>query len=371
MDSAIILVVSDLHLGKGRFLENGQLNIMEDFEEDDRFAEFLDYYSSGEYESQCVHLVLNGDIFNLIQIDIDGVFSSIITEEVTIKALGKIIQGHPTFFTGIQRFLGCPHKKVSYVIGNHDAGMNWEGPQKLFRDRVKGSIDFTLFLELSGVHIEHGHRFEAINSVPASKYFLPGPNEETVLNLPWGSHFCIDLLPRLKKERPYIDKVRPMSAYMKWCFFHDMYYFFCVNFYILKFLWNMYFASDYGVKWSWWGPLPMLKQLTLYPNYEKQAKHILRKNSDIHTVIMGHTHLREWRKFPHNRYYFNTGTWNHIPSMDSSMHQNETNLTYVSLKIDLQREHVLSASMNSWQGKWRPYLENITLEGVSERAKAS
>ena len=61
----IILVLSDLHLGKGKFLKNGQINLLEDFLEDEKFYDFCDYYSKGEYEKEEVHLVLNGDILNL------------------------------------------------------------------------------------------------------------------------------------------------------------------------------------------------------------------------------------------------------------------------------------------------------------------
>ena len=67
----IILVLSDLHLGKGKYLKIGQLNLLEDFLEDEKFYDFCDYYSRGDYEKEEVHLVLNGDILNLIQIDID------------------------------------------------------------------------------------------------------------------------------------------------------------------------------------------------------------------------------------------------------------------------------------------------------------
>jgi hypothetical protein len=86
----LILVVSDLHLGKGKFLKNGQLNILEDFFEDDRFQEFTDYYSSGKHYWTHCHLVLNGDILNLIQIDVDGVFSSIIDGDLTVRAIKNI-----------------------------------------------------------------------------------------------------------------------------------------------------------------------------------------------------------------------------------------------------------------------------------------
>ena len=46
----LILIMSDFHLGKGKFLKNGQKNILEDFFEDDRFIELVDYYSKGKFE---------------------------------------------------------------------------------------------------------------------------------------------------------------------------------------------------------------------------------------------------------------------------------------------------------------------------------
>lgn len=119
----IVLVISDLHLGKGKFLKNGQVNLLEDFLEDEKFYDFCDYYSKGEYENEDVHLVLNGDILNLIQIDVDGVFTNIIDDEVTVRAIDAIVKGHPKFFEGLRKFLKVPNKSITYVIGNHDSGM--------------------------------------------------------------------------------------------------------------------------------------------------------------------------------------------------------------------------------------------------------
>ncbi len=64
-----IISLSDLHLGRGRYLKNGQVNLLEDFFDDEKFYEFCEYYSKGEFEKEKVHLVLNGDILNLIQIN--------------------------------------------------------------------------------------------------------------------------------------------------------------------------------------------------------------------------------------------------------------------------------------------------------------
>ena len=111
----LVLVLSDLHLGKGKFLKNGQLNILEDFLEDERFKEFCEYFSSGRYYLADVHLVLNGDILNLIQIDIEGVFHHIIDDQHTTKTVDLIFKGHKVFFKALKNFLSTPNKKVTYT----------------------------------------------------------------------------------------------------------------------------------------------------------------------------------------------------------------------------------------------------------------
>jgi hypothetical protein len=62
------IVVSDFHLGKGRYFENGTQNILEDFIYDREFSEFLNYHRSGAFAEADVEVILNGDILNLLQI---------------------------------------------------------------------------------------------------------------------------------------------------------------------------------------------------------------------------------------------------------------------------------------------------------------
>ena len=353
------LVVSDLHLGKGKFLKNGQFNILEDFFEDERFYEFCDYFSSGRYFLQKTTLVLNGDILNLIQIDTKGVFTHIVDEEMTIQQIEDIARGHSQVFKGIKKFLKAPNKEVVIVIGNHDAGMEFPGAQKKFQELCGGDVHFCQTYSRHGVHIEHGHRFEAINTVPKDSYFLRGPQGKRILNFPWGSLFCINVLPKLKKERPYIDKVRPMSAYIKWCLFHDPAFFWklfrtCVE-YVLTTYGDYYTKQNKNFKTS----LKILKQITIYPRYEKMARRIIKKDPSIHTVVMGHTHLQEWRRFPEGKYYFNTGTWNTIPSIDAGMHQDTRHLTYCSIDVHEVTNVLVYAAVNEWKGKWKPFVEEV------------
>lgn len=359
-----ILVVSDFHLGKGRFLKNGQLNILEDFYEDERFIEFLNYHSTGTNYLSNIHLVLNGDILNLIQVDVDGVFGHVIDSNVTIEALKKVIYGHSEFFEGLKSFLSRPNKSITYVIGNHDSGMAFEGAQKHLKSVVGEKINFSMDFSYGDIHIEHGHRFDAINSVEQKKYFMEGPSGRKILNLPWGSLFCISLLPILKKERPFIDKVRPMSTYFKWCFFHDprfflkllkmlLGYFIATNFssYIKQ---NRNFKTTYNV----------LKQIAIYPQYAKKVKTILSKDESKGIVVMGHTHGLEWRKYPKDKYYLNSGTWNTIPSIDAGMHASVTKLTYILLDVHPKTGKLKDGGLREWKGKWRPFRDEVSIGGA-------
>lgn len=356
----IILVLSDLHLGKGRFLKNGQNNLLEDFLEDEKFYDFCDYYSKGDYEKENVHLVLNGDILNLIQIDIDGVYTNIIDEEVTVHAINSIVKGHAKFFEGLRRFLKVPNKKITYIIGNHDSGMAFKEAQILMRKYIGEELEFAFELQTHGVHIEHGHRFEVINTVPYTKYFMEGPNGKTILNLPWGTLFCINLLPILRKDRPNIDKVRPLGSYVRWCFFYDFAFFIKMTKIVLKYL--LYSNLDEYVKENrnFKTTLTILKQITIYPLYGKKAKGILRRNPHIHTVVMGHTHVQEWERFSENRYYFNTGTWNNIPNLDAGQFEMSSRFTYAQIKVDTKNNSLLNGKINVWKGQWKPFIEDVS-----------
>ncbi|MGB8222958.1 MAG: hypothetical protein WCF10_10225, partial [Polyangiales bacterium] len=66
--SLVRLVLSDLHLGTGT--RRGQLNPLEDFIHDDRFAELLSHYDQVVGPDGSIELILNGDIFDLLKVKI-------------------------------------------------------------------------------------------------------------------------------------------------------------------------------------------------------------------------------------------------------------------------------------------------------------
>jgi UDP-2,3-diacylglucosamine pyrophosphatase LpxH len=328
------LIVSDFHLGKGHRLPSGRLNALEDFNHDHRFREFLEYYSTGDYADAEVELILNGDILNLIQMDYHGHFTVIITEAVSIEKLKGIIAGHPKFFGAIKNFLDHPKRSLTYVIGNHDQEMMWKGTRTLFEEAIGKEVHWKNTYHLvDGVHIEHGHQYEAVNRIDPTRPFLMDGLNEPILNLPWGTLFTVQYIIKLKQVRPAIDKVRPFRLMIRWSLFNDTF---------VSLLWGVrcaiYFLSTRFSKnryrqSSLKTTLKMLLETSIFPDLSEAAKRILR-TPDIHTVIFGHTHVYKHVQVGDEKQYLNTGTWTDIINLDIENFARRSKLTYVRVEYD-------------------------------------
>ena len=180
----IKLVVSDFHLGKGHILPDGSINIFEDFYFDEKFQEFLEFYTKGEYESADVELVINGDFLNLIQTDYKGHHTHVITENIDLYKLRTIVEGHKALFDALRKFAAMPGKRITYIVGNHDQGMLWQKTRDLFDESCDTRVNFkNIVYFFDGVHIEHGHQHEASNRLDPKKFFLKKDLPEQILNL--------------------------------------------------------------------------------------------------------------------------------------------------------------------------------------------
>lgn len=328
------LVVSDFHLGRGRRLPNGAVNPLEDFLHDHRFKEFLEFYSQGKYENTEVELIFNGDMLNLIQTDYHGHFPVVITENVSVTKLRGIIEGHPVFFKSLRVFLGNPNHSLTFVVGNHDQEMLWKGTRALFEEAVGKEVTWkNIYYLIDGIHIEHGHQFEAINRIDPTRLFLTENLPEPILNLPWGTLFTVQYIVRLKMHRPAIDKVRPFRMFIWWSLMHDtmasLGHLVRLIFYFIstRFSKNRYRHSSLK------STLKMLTEASVFPDLTDAARRLLR-TPEIHTVIFGHTHVYRHVQVGEQKQYINLGTWTDIISLDIESYARRTKLTYVRVDYD-------------------------------------
>lgn len=345
------LIVSDFHLGKGPYREDGSVNVLEDFRADAKFVQFLDYHCQGEWAGGEVELVANGDIFNLLSVDLDGRMHDRITERLSVEKTEAILRGHSALFDALARFAATPGRRVTFLMGNHDPGLLFPGVQAALSRRLGAAIRFPLdAYDFDGVHVEHGMQREPMNAVPPGRWFHEGDGER-FLNLPLGSRYLIQVLNQEKAQRPYVDKVAPFAGYLRWALLNDPAAVARIavrstRFVVLAALKRIPYLD----------PLPVaelvarLLRYTAYPSLEREARHLLSRGA-YHTVIMGHTHVPMFREYARDRVYVNTGTWNAMTSLDVGTLGRSEQLTYAHVEYVEGRPR---ARLREWHGFPRP-----------------
>ena len=358
----IKLIVNDFHLGKGPLLKDGTVNILEDFRYGPKFAEFLSHYCTGEFADAEVELIINGDFLNLLQIDYLGIHSYLVTEKMVTHAVRAIIAGHADVFDAMTRFASQPNRQIAYIIGNHDIGMLFDEPRRVLRETIGKNLRFyDTYYEFDNVRVEHGHMYEAINATDPQKFVLKDPDyPEPVLNLPWASLFVAMFLPKIKKERPFVDKVKPFTGYLRWAVIHDTLFAFRTGFFIAFSFLRMFSLAkkhpllDFRLSFS------RLKGTTIYPSFVKEARKILRQNPHLNAIVFGHTHVMRYRQWGGGKEYLNTGTWNEVTSLDIADFGLQTVLTYGYIELPPTGSAAGARArirLKEWKGMWRPEVE--------------
>lgn len=218
----IKVVISDLHLGKGRTLPGGGTNSLEEFYYSEKLVEFINYYSSGAFRDYEVELIINGDFLNFLQVDYRGHFLIVQTEPVCLEVLQSIIDGHRHVFKALSEFASKNGNSITYIVGNHDQAMLWPACRECFNKAVGTAVRFkNIVYYFDGAHVEHGHMHEAANRLDPRKFFLKKDLAEPILNLPFGSHFFVEFVLKIKLKYPFVDKIRPFSKMIRWSFLNE------------------------------------------------------------------------------------------------------------------------------------------------------
>jgi UDP-2,3-diacylglucosamine pyrophosphatase LpxH len=355
------LVISDFHIGTGQ--EKGRFNPFEDFYFDEKFFEFLDYYSRGLYADWEVELIINGDFFDLLKVKVDGRWPEEITEEIAVAKLKQCILSHPILCKALKTFLLREKKSLVFIPGNHDIEFMYPKVQSLFIDHIGGDairskVKFltetdTYYLP-EGIQIAHGHQFEPNHRFDYKSIFLEKGLEAPILNLPWGSFFVLKVLNPFKEKRHHIDHIRPFKRFILGGLVFD--FWFTVRL-ILKSIY--YFISTRFFKSlkrrsRLRTTLQILrKEVFPFPNLEVSAERVLKKVQGVHTIIMGHSHQHKCRLFSNNKLYINTGTWTRMINLNLQHLGESMCLTYAIIKYPLKGE--CQVSLMKWLGTREPY----------------
>ncbi|NBU20514.1 hypothetical protein EBS43_03720 [bacterium] len=290
----IKLVISDFHLSRGPWLPDGRRNPLEDFHQDDRFYEFLDYYSSGDLTNADVELVINGDFFDplaVIPVPKAGEklrpldYPSEVEEESAVKKFQQIIQAHPITMKGLRLFIQRG-KKIIFRWGNHDAALLWPKVQDLitrelsttYPQRIEFQKDPYIF---DRICIDHGHQHEYLNQFDEKNIFIERKTTrgiQTIQNLPFGSFFVLGFINRIKLERSYINQVQPFRLYLRFALLIEPMFFFINGFRAAWFFIKMRFITHpmrfARLKKSFFLLLEVLKRLLSDFSLQKMPIHL-------------------------------------------------------------------------------------------------
>jgi UDP-2,3-diacylglucosamine pyrophosphatase LpxH len=139
-----IIVVSDLHLGRGKNPRTGRYHRLEAFFYDDDFHHFCtDLVRESRERGNRLKLVLNGDTFDLLRIEPEPDqagghwprYNRALTPTEAALTIRHILEGHPMFVRGVAEILAAGHTVV-FLPGNHDPEMQWDA----VRDEVRGAL---------------------------------------------------------------------------------------------------------------------------------------------------------------------------------------------------------------------------------------
>jgi len=364
-----VLVISDLHLGAGPFVD-GRKNFLEDFYFDDELVEFLYYYSSGAYSEREVELIINGDLFDFLAVPFIRYFDDEYwSEKAALEKLKMMIDAHPSVFVAFSKFLSIKGKRIVYIIGNHDAEMLFKGLQKYllnqfpeycrehFIIRVDNSVAYN---PIEAVAVIHGHEYEFANVFDSEINVIKDNQGHEYFVPPWGSYYVVRVINRFKGERRYVHAVKPVKHFIIHGLIYDplftlrflfatFFYFFMVRF---LHLWrqtkNLKSISNY-----------LKKELAVFRDYETLTQDYFVEHPNIKTLIVGHSHMPCFTEYADGPVFINTGTWTHTHRLGFADRNDGVMLTYA--QIDLPEKNVpktFQLALNIWKGKSNlPFVE--------------
>ncbi len=208
-----IVVIGDLHMGPG--------GPYEDFRWRDEFIHFLDALNA---EAGGTDLVINGDLFELLQSTTvpcaHGDPARGCTADEARQRLEAVIAAHAAELTAIGRFAAAGSNRVHVVPGDHDAALLlppvWRRALASF-----AAPEGRVVLAASGrwvspdgrVHVEHGHQLPL-----SADRFANWPNPVIVhdgrsyLERPWGEQVILPFYNRTEARYPIVDNIAEEGA---------------------------------------------------------------------------------------------------------------------------------------------------------------
>jgi len=238
-----LVVVSDLHLGRGRSPATKRWHRLETFLYDEDFRTFCAWLCREQAARAApLALVLNGDTFDFLRIEPDpGIdargperrFGPPPTGEAAARMAADILAGHPAFVEGLAEVLAAGHQVV-FLPGNHDIEVQLDPVQREVWEAVGARLAARgasgalarlrfepWFLHEPGrIWIEHGCQYDPENAFrfPLRRSLTGRPEEAEVAqrDLPLGNFFQKYLYNAFGHITFIVPSSRANYRYLRW-----------------------------------------------------------------------------------------------------------------------------------------------------------
>ncbi|MFZ8932392.1 MAG: metallophosphoesterase [Bacteriovoracaceae bacterium] len=361
-----ILIISDLHLGAGAYF-NGQRNLLEDFYHDKELTEFLNYYA----QMEDVELIINGDFLDFLAVPFVNFYDDEYwSEQACLEKLKVILNAHNEVFEALFNFLKHGHKKIVYIIGNHDAEFILPRLQEYFLNKIPSEYRerFVFRVEqnkpyfpIKQLAIKHGHEFEYAHNYCEHGSIKKGDDDQYYFIPPWGSYYVTRVVNKYKEERDFINQVKPIKVFILKGLFYDTFFTLrflfstCFYFFMVRVL--DFFKNDFNIASVC---SKVKKELKLFHCLEDETDKFFDSNPGLELLVIGHTHEAYLKYHGPKRSVMNTGTWTKMSFVGLGNERNGTHLTYGYIECgDGDIEHYLMC----WKGT-----NSLPFENYSSRA---
>lgn len=241
-----IVVVSDLHIGRGRNESTGRYHPLETFFHDLDMRRFLAWaVADAAQRGTKIKVVFNGDTFDLLRTEIHGPenaatrrearFGLDPTPEVAQRQMELIVAGHPVFIEALADLLSGGHQVV-FLPGNHDLELQWDAAQAPLVAAVQAALAVRPLEELGAtlagltfapwfvyepgrIWLEHGCQYDAESAFhfPLRRALeVDFPPEAAEEDLPLGSFFQRYLYNAFGAVTFLVPNTRANARYARW-----------------------------------------------------------------------------------------------------------------------------------------------------------
>lgn len=268
---ADVIVISDLHIGRGKNPATGRYFNLEAFFYDRDFERFCRYIcDDASARGTQLRLILNGDVFDFLRVEpvdptddpdrVEKRRRDRQTPAAIVRIVSEILAGHPGLVRGLAYVLRFA-EKVVFLPGNHDLELQWSSVQNEVRrallaevqhqageeaaKRASSRLHFEpwFYHEPGRLWVEHGCQYDPENSYT---YLLrsgiesePDSVHQAEYDLPLGNFFQRYLYNAFGHITFIVPSSRANVRYSKWLLGHEPRLLFRVLKSHVPFLWQV------------------------------------------------------------------------------------------------------------------------------------